>query len=93
MAATLERHARDGKPTPSNIPSKETIPCSNSGCAFSYTLSYTEDENFLSGNELNTAKMRRLVVALIESTHPAHLTKIYIWKGAEHVWSPAPSQA
>jgi hypothetical protein len=50
MAAMLERHARDGMSTPSNIPAKETIPCANSGCGLSYTISYTEDENFLSGD-------------------------------------------
>jgi hypothetical protein len=93
MAAMLERHARDGKPTPSNIPAKEIIPCSNTECPFSYTLSYTEDEHFLSGTELNTAKMRRLAVALIEKADPAHNTKNYIWKGAERGWVEADSMA
>jgi hypothetical protein len=55
--ATPERHAKAGTPTPGNIPARETIPCSDTGCEFSYTLSYTDNENFLSRGELNVAKM------------------------------------
>jgi hypothetical protein len=95
MAAMLERHARDGKPTPSEIPIRETIPCPKNDCPFSYSLSYTEAEHFLipSESELNTDKMRRLAIALIEKVHPMHSTRNYIWKGAELGWVEADSMA
>lgn len=89
MAATLERTGKDEKPIPSNLPAREIIPCSDSECEFSYTLSYTQEESFLSGTELNIARMRRLAVALIEREHPTHLTKSFLWKGPERGWLEA----
>ena len=96
MSAMLERHPKNGKPTPSNIPAKETIPCSDSDCEIAYTLSYTDGENFVDvtgTGELNTVAMRRLAVALIEKEHPAHLTKTHLWKGRERGWLEADSMA
>jgi len=63
------------------------------GCECSYTLSFTDDENFLAGNELNVATVRRLAVSLIEKAHPVHRTKNFIWKGAESGWVEADSKA
>lgn len=93
MAATLERHASYGQPTASNIPARETIPCWVPGCEFSYTISYTEDENLQTGTEPNVATMRRLAIVLIEKAHPVHRTKNFNWKGAEQGWVEADSRA
>jgi hypothetical protein len=84
---------KDEKPTPNNIPAKGTILCPVKGCEFSYTISYTEDENFLNDSELNVLNMRPLAVALIDKAHPVHRTKKHIWKGGESGWVEADSMA
>jgi len=93
MPAVIERHLKDEKPTPSNIPAKETILCPVKGCEFSYTFSYTEDENFRNDSELNVLNMRLLALALIDKAHPVHRTKKHIWKGRESGWVEADSMA
>lgn len=89
MAATLERRGKEDTFTPRSVPAQEIIPCSDIKCEFSYVLSYTQEESFLSGIELNIARMRRLAVALIEREHPTHLTKNFLWKGPERGWLEA----
>lgn len=91
MPAMIERHLKDGKPAPSNIPAKETIPCAVKGCEFAYTISYSEEESLLNGFELNVLNMRRLAVELIDKAHPVHRTKKHIWEGAENGWFEADS--
>jgi hypothetical protein len=89
----IERHLKDEKPTLYNIPAKETILCPVKGCEFSYTISYTEDENFLNDSELYILNMRLLAVALIDKAHPVHRTKKHIWKGGDSGWVEADSMA
>ena len=93
MPAMIERHLRDEKPAFSNIPAKGIIFCPVKGCEFSYTISYTEDENFQNDSELNILNMRLLAVALIDKAHPVHRTKKHIWKGREGGWVEADSMA
>ena len=93
MAATLGRNGKDEKSTPSNIPVREIIRCSSGECEYSYVLCNTDDEQFLSGRELNTQKMYRLAVALIENEHPDHITKNHVWKGAKRGWGGLDSMA
>ena len=47
----------------------------------------------MSGGELNTEKMRRVAIDIVENEHPSHFTKIYIWKGLERGWLEADSLA
>jgi hypothetical protein len=93
MPAMLERNGKDGKPTPSNIPPQEVIHCSRDGCKTSYTLSYTDDEYYMHGSELNVDKMRRLATEIADNEHPAHFTQNYLWKGPERGWLEADSLA
>jgi hypothetical protein len=93
MAAMLERNGKDGKPTPSNVPPRELIRCPHDGCETSYTISYTDDEHYVRGSEMNVDKMRRTATDLVRNEHSAHSTKIYLWKGPERCWLEADSLA
>ncbi len=64
MAAMLERNGKDGKATPSNVPPREVVRCPHGGCEISYTLSYTDDENFMRGSEKNVTTMTRMAANL-----------------------------
>jgi hypothetical protein len=81
----------------SNLPAREVITCAHTGCEFSYTLSYTDDEIRMAGTEKNVEKMRRMAVEIIGDAHPPHLTKTYLWKavgqGPECRWMEADSAA
>jgi hypothetical protein len=80
MAAMLERNGKDRKPAPGNIPAKEIVPCSIGDCDVSYTLSYTDDENFMRGNERNVDVISRTAAERVEEGHPAHTARLYLWK-------------
>jgi hypothetical protein len=97
MPAVLERNEKDGKPISSNVPPREVIRCLHEGCEFSYTLSYTDAENYMHGSEKNTDRMLRMAAELVQREHPTHLTRIYLWKavgrGPECRWFEADSSA
>jgi hypothetical protein len=71
---TLER----GKPTPSNIPERETIKCPD--CEMPYTLAYTNEEYRVTGSESNVERMQRLAREIIAEEHPTHSTRLFMWK-------------
>ena len=93
MPAIIERHLKDQKPAPNNLPERETILCPAKGCEFSYTIFYSEDEKLINDSELSVHNMRLMAVALIDKAHPIHRTKKHIWKGQESGWVEADSKA
>jgi hypothetical protein len=97
MAAMLERNGRNGKPSPSNLPHREIVHCHRDDCESSYTLFYTDVEDYAVGSVKNVYKMRASAVELIRNDHPSHFTKTYLWKaigaGPECRWVEADSLA
>jgi hypothetical protein len=93
VAAMLERNATDGKATPSNIPPREVVRCPHEGCEVSYTLSYTDEENYLHGTGKNVESMRHTATERVRNQHPVHFTRTYLWKGAGRGWVEADSLA
>ena len=78
MPATLERNGTEGEAVPSNISSKQLLRCAK--CKASYTLSFTEDEFRLVGDEWNDERLRRMALEKIADEHPAHFTATFVWK-------------
>jgi hypothetical protein len=75
----LERNGTNGKATPSNVPPREVIRCPHDGCEISYTLSYTDDENYISGSERNVDRMRRMAAELVQNGRVAHPLRSKGW--------------
>jgi hypothetical protein len=93
----LVQHRIDERPTPSNVPAREVIHCSQNDCGLVYTLFYADSENGMVGSVKNTDRMWASAVELIKSSHPTHATKTYLWKaigpGPECHWVEADTQA
>jgi hypothetical protein len=95
MSAMLERNRTSGKAVPSNIPPRQLLRCAE--CDASYTLSFTDDEFRLVGDERNDERLRRTALEKIADEHPAHFTATFMWKavggGPECRWLEADSIA
>ncbi len=90
MAAMLQRNNRNGKlGVTTDLPNKEPIVCVC--CRCSYTLCYSDTENYFSGVESNLETMRLLATSAVSKEHPDHFTRTRIWKGCDHGWLVADS--
>jgi hypothetical protein len=94
MPAMLERNGTDRKAVPSGSQS-QLLRCAE--CKASYTLSFTDDEFRLVGDEWNDEKLHRMALEKIADEHPAHFAATFIWKvvggGPEFRWLEAGSIA
>jgi hypothetical protein len=85
MPAMLERNGPDRKAVPSNM---QLLRCAK--CKASYTLSFTDDEFRLVGEEWNDERLHRMALEKIADEHPAHFTAAFMWKavggGPEFRW-------
>jgi hypothetical protein len=92
MPAMLERNGPDRNPVPSNM---QLLRCTE--CHASYTLSFTDDEFRLVGDEWNDERLHRMALEKIADEHPAHSTAVFMWKavggGLEFGWLEADSIA
>jgi hypothetical protein len=94
MPAMLERNGTDRKAVPSDTQS-QLLRCAE--CKASYTLSFTDDEFRLVGDEWNDERLHRMALEKIADEHPAHFTAKFMWKavgvGPEFRWLEADSIA
>jgi hypothetical protein len=94
MPAMLQRNGTDREAVPSDI-QRQLLRCTE--CQASYTLSFTDDEFRLVGDEWNDERLRRMALEKIADEHPAHFTAAFMWKavggGPEWDWFGADSIA
>jgi len=75
-----------------NTLQQEVVECC-SECEISYTLYYSGDENYSSGEERNVDAMRRHAVDKLCGEHPNHVTPTFLWRGRELGWRETPPRA